>query len=362
MKEESKVYAKIKQVPEDFIVEEVGEGYECKVSREFLPNVKVNLSGLELENVRDFLWCELEKKEVDHFSAVKELSEKLGVNVCDIGYGGTKDKFAWTVQRISIFKPNLEKLIEFSSPNISLKNFKWEKRKIKLGFLKGNRFRIVLRDIDKKDSIKILSLIRKKDWFANYFGEQRFGKEGNNFNIGKYILKGNFEGAVLEILKDYSENVTREMRNVLYRDEKDFLGALRRFPRKNMLMYIHSVQSKIFNEILSTAIDEGLDFTKKGQENCLLFGFKSRFSTGRLGEIEQEVLKRNGLVLEDFDVGDISYLRMKGSFRKAIVRVGELEVDAGDDEVFVGAKKIILKFVLPSGVYATTFLAEFFSV
>ena len=47
-----------------------------------------------------------------------------------------------------------------------------EKRKIKLGYLTGNRFTITLRDLDKKDAMKLSSHLRKLDYFSNYFGKQ----------------------------------------------------------------------------------------------------------------------------------------------------------------------------------------------
>jgi len=390
MKEIEKVFGKIKYLVEDFIVEEIGEDWNCSVSREFLPNAPADFGNLDLDDSRDFLWGELEKQNLDHFQAIKDLARGIGKGVDAIGYAGTKDKVAWTCQRISIFKPNVDFLKNFRHPNLMLKNFKWAKRKIKLGYLEANRFKIVIRDVDKKSAVKIVNKIRGLGWFPNYFGVQRFGSmRGNNAKIGKLILKRDFEGAVLAILTDLgNENQECELARMRLKNEKNFLDAAKYFPiylrlerqildylsrkpadfigvlkcaeRKNILMFVHAIQSKIFNEILLRAIEEGLDFTKKGQQNCLLIGYKSRFSDGRLGEIEREVLADNGLELEDFDVREIPYLRIKGSFRKAITVVENLEAGIEDDDIFSGSKKIVLSFVLPSGVYATTFLGEFF--
>ena len=80
------------------------------------------------------------------------------------------------------------------------------------------------------------------------------------------------------------------------------------------------------------------------------------------GQIERRVLADHDLKLEDFDVREIPYFRIKGSFRKAVTEVGDLEVEVDDDEKFSDSKKIILKFILPSGVYATTFLENFVSL
>jgi len=333
----------------------------------------------------------MEKYDLDHFTAMKEVARGIGKDTYSLGYAGSKDKRAQTSQRISIFKPNLDKLAQFEHPNILLKNFKWAKRKIKMGFLEGNHFKIIIRDVDKKDASKITKPLRNTPWFPNYFGSQRFGSlRKNNVKIGKLILKRKFEEAVWTILTDTSGDERPEVRlareklkkerniseayqtfprhlrqeaelmDYLIRNPEDYLGAIKRAERKAMLMCINAVQSHIFNEILRRALEEGLDYTKKGQQSCLLVGYKTRFFDGRLGEIEREVLAENNLELNDFDVEEISYLRIKGSFRKAITEVTDLNIETEDDEEFLNSKKIILSFTLPSGVYATTYLENYF--
>jgi tRNA pseudouridine13 synthase len=126
-------------------------------------------------------------------------------------------------------------------------------------------------------------------------------------------------------------------------------------------MYIHSVQSIIFNDIVSQALDERLDLSQKGQQSGILAGYKTRLSQGHLGRIEQEVLDQHNITLGDFDIQEIPFLKTKGSFRKAITKIENLKVETAEDEEFPGAKKIILEFTLPSGVYATTFLENFFT-
>lgn len=379
----------IKKVPSDFIVEEIGEDWECKTQEKFISQVP-NLSNLK-EKTGEFLFCELEKFDIDHFSALKDTARLLSKGLDSIGYAGIKDKRAHTSQRISIFNPDLSKLASFKHPNINLKNFRWSKRKIRIGYLNSNRFKITIRDLDKKESIKIQKKIQKMPWFPNYFGQQRFGSiRNNNVKIGKLILKRKFKEAVWEILtgfsnkenesikrsreklrkdKDFQEALNyypsslrqeRSILNYLSRNPEDYLGSIKNSERKGILIYVNSVQSYIFNEILRRALDEGLDFSKKGQENCILPGYKTRFYQGRLGEIEKEVLSENNIELSDFDIKEIPYLRMKGSFRKAITKIKDLEITLEDDELFEGSKKIILKFELPSGVYATTYLNNFF--
>ncbi len=342
-----KIQAKLKHKTEDFIVEEIGDKWTCEISPDFTqPEIKIDPSE------KQFLWCELEKRDIDHFATIKEIANQLGKNNQAIGYAGTKDKKAHTSQRISIESPGIEKLKAFNHPNIILKKFKWNKRKIKMGYLNANHFKITLRDIDKKNAIKISSVIRKKEFFPNYFGPQRFGINQNNIKIGKAILRKNFKKAFQLIQEDKGWEKTKT--------ERPQLSIIKSLPRKILLMYINSVQSIIFNDIVSQALEERLDLNQKGQQSGMLVGYKTRFSSGRLGQIEQEVLEQHSIELEDFNIQEIPFLKTKGSFRKAITKIGDLEVETENDEEFEGSKKITLKFSLPSGTYATTFLENFF--
>jgi len=387
------VPAKFKTTCEDFIVEEMARDWECKVSTEQKFGTTPDLSSLDKEDPREFLICELEKKNIDQFRARREFASEIRKGIDAIGFAGTKDKKAVTSQRVSIFEPDLELIEKFKHPDMYLKNCKWGKRKIKLGFLDGNRFTVTLRDIDKKQATKVTNQIRKNNHFQNYFGKQRFGSvRGNNAEIGKQIVKRNFKKAVWIILTETSNNEREETtnarlklrkeknikeaieyfptflrfeRSILYyleQNPEDYIGAIRRCDKKIFLMYLHSVQSKIFNEILETALAENVDFTIKGQQRIPLFGYKSRIDTGELGEIEQDILKANDIELEEFKIPELTYLSLKGDYRMALIEARDLDIEIEDDEQNEGTKKIILKFGLPSGVYATTFLANFFDL
>jgi len=154
---------KLKNSSSDFIVKEIQGPWRCEISEHFIqPEINVELSK------KEYLWCEMEKKDIEHFKAIKEIANHLRIHPQDIGYAGTKDKIAHTSQRISIFKPDLKRLKTFSHEKIILKNFKWNRRKIKIGYLDCNRFEIILRDIDKKSAIKISNQIKKTKFFPIY--------------------------------------------------------------------------------------------------------------------------------------------------------------------------------------------------
>ena len=391
MTEQDKGSVVFKHRPEDFIVEEIGDNYNCKVSESpiLLENAHVDFGKLDCTDRRDFLTCDLEKINMDHFNVFSILSKELHNFPHELGYAGTKDKIAWTCQRISIFNADIERIGKFSSPGIILKNFKWAKHKIKIGDLSGNKFKIILRDVDK-EAIKILSRVRNTEYLPNFFGAQRFGSvRKENVIIGKLILKLRFQEAVFAYLTGFGDKESDEVKRAkkklkieksladaklyfpqelrlehlildyLSRNNKDWLGALNIIGEKSLLMMCQSVQSKIFNDILERAIEERINLKKI----CIpLIGYNSNFSEGRMGEIEREVLRDNNLEINNFKIPQSPYLSLKSSVRNAFFKVNELNIETEEDELFPLSKKIVLTFILDSGTYATTFLEQFFTL
>jgi hypothetical protein len=73
MKDIDVIPAKLKHKVEDFIVEEIGEKWETKISENFNPNVGTNLENLDIYTPKEFLCCEMEKQDLDHFSTIKDI-------------------------------------------------------------------------------------------------------------------------------------------------------------------------------------------------------------------------------------------------------------------------------------------------
>jgi len=389
MDESEKAAIKFKNSPEDFIVEEIGRSWICKVSesKEVFENSKVDFGKLDINDRRTFITCDLEKYNIDHFSAFEILGKALNKGQHELGYAGTKDKSAWSCQRISIFNPNMELIKIFSHSGIVLKNFKWAKHKINVGDLKGNSFNIILRDAGK-EAIKILPKVRHLQLLPNSFGPQRFGSlRKDNFNIGRLIFKKRFEEAIWTFLTGFGENEDDEVKkakkrlksekniveaakyfpeklrlehqllNHLSKFPKDWIGALGMIDEKTLLIIAQSVQSRIFNEILQRVVDKKIDVRNN---ELILPGYSTQFSEGKLGKIEAEILNEYDLEIKDFNIQEIPFLKFKGSMRKSFSKIEGIDVRVEEDELFQGSKKIILSFILDSGTYATTFLEQFF--
>ena len=161
----------------DFIVQEIPlEPFSGKGNYLILKIKKVFTSTWELLNI---------------------ISQKLDIPENLIGYAGLKDKNATTTQYISIPINKSRDYKEINGKYIEvLETYKSDK-KLKIGDLSGNKFKITLKDINPEDLptiYKVLSQIQKHG-MPNYFGFQRFGKE-NNFTKAKNIVEG------IEILSD----------------------------------------------------------------------------------------------------------------------------------------------------------------
>jgi tRNA pseudouridine13 synthase len=165
----------------------------------------------------------IRKKDLATWDALEIIAEAVGCKNRDIGYAGLKDKNALTIQYISINKSFEEKIDTFSHPQIKILEKTYHNNKIKIGHLKGNKFFIRLKRVQPMHRMKIESALQQIATFGipNYFGFQRFGRDGDNYHKGEAIIAG-----------------TLKVRD-----------------RKLNKMYINAYQSKLFNSWLSKRIE-----------------------------------------------------------------------------------------------------------
>ncbi|MDD1745552.1 MAG: tRNA pseudouridine(13) synthase TruD, partial [Candidatus Methanoperedens sp.] len=79
---------------------------------------------------------------------------------------------------------------------------------------------------------------------------------------------------------------------------------------------------------------------------------------GRMGEIEQEVIKESNIDTEGFKVPGMPEIASKG-LRREIVLPVKPEFSVMEDEVNSGKTKVVLEFTLQKGGYATVVLREY---
>ncbi len=140
----------------------------------------------------EHLVLKVRKKEMTTWEMIDAISNHIGIRRRDIGYAGLKDKHAMTIQYISVMATHEEKLKAFIHDKIKILKMQRHNNKIRIGHLKGNRFKIRLKKVLGVQKAKLDSVLEwiKANGVPNYFGNQRFGTDGNNWEDGKKIIEG----------------------------------------------------------------------------------------------------------------------------------------------------------------------------
>jgi len=183
----------------------------------------------------------------------------------------------------------------------------------------------------------------------------------------------------------------RELIKHLVSHPGDYAGALKRLPKNLLMMFVHAYQAYMFNFALSERMARGISLTepdigeivipidrnglpyherpivvteenrelmlrriaeKRAFISSVLFGYESEFSSGRMGEIEREIVEREELSQEDFIIPQIREVSSKGNRREILAPVSELQWKVEDDGVW-------FEFELTKGNYATVLLREY---
>ncbi|MDD2382640.1 MAG: tRNA pseudouridine(13) synthase TruD [Sulfurospirillaceae bacterium] len=219
----------------------------------------------------EHLVLHVRKKDLTTWDMVQYISEVTGAKVRDIGYAGLKDKDGMTTQYISLHKSFEPKLANFSHEKIKILDKIYHNNKIRTGHLKGNRFFIRLKKVNPVDAMKLKNGLKKikEEGFPNFFGYQRFGITGKNYEFGKEILQGK-----------------RKERN-----------------HKMHEFYLSAYQSYLFNEWLSRRIEISRvveDFDIKEAMNILKL---SKEVVSELKKQKQFFKLLNGDVLHHYPAG-----------------------------------------------------------
>ncbi|WP_116302772.1 tRNA pseudouridine(13) synthase TruD [Alkalilimnicola ehrlichii] len=124
------------------------------------------------------------------------LAKHLGVSRRQVSYAGMKDRWAVTEQWFSVQLPG--RPIELApgelADGVTVRAVTRNLRKLRRGALAGNRFVLRVRDLEGDLS----SLSQRLLWVGrygvpNYFGEQRFGRGGDNVERSREMFAGTFK-------------------------------------------------------------------------------------------------------------------------------------------------------------------------
>jgi tRNA pseudouridine13 synthase len=231
--------ARLRSSPEDFRVEEV-LGYDA-----------------EGQGEHALLW--VEKRGANTDWVARELAKFAGVSPVAVGYAGLKDRHAVTRQTFSVQlagKPDPD-WSTFPHADVKVLAATRHSRKLKRGALRGNRFVLVLREVqgDRDAADQVLQQIAARG-VPNYFGEQRFGREGGNVAQARAM----FAGRRVE------------------RDKRSFL--------------LSAARSQIFNNVLAARVERSAWDTPLDGEIWSLAGSRSWFGPEPFSDVLAERLAR----------------------------------------------------------------------
>lgn len=323
----------IRSCPDDFQVDEISQ---------FTP------SG-EGEHV----WLQI-KKTGENTEWVAGLLAKIAeVPRKDVSFAGLKDRHAVTTQWFSVQMPGREAPDWQSAlpETIEVLNEKRHSRKLKRGALKGNAFKLTVRDFSgTEEMLKDAVTQIVADGVPNYFGEQRFGFF--NKDQGDY------------------ENIRKA--------QQWFKGDLKVKSRPKRSIYLSSARSWIFNHILSQRIENDTWNQPVQGDVFMLEGSKSCFTE----DIDEDIIQR----IQDQNLHPTAALWGRGLLSSSD-EVAKLEINIAEkfeilseglekhglkqerkslrlsvkDLTYVlneESKVLVLNFSLPAGAYATSVLTE----
>jgi tRNA pseudouridine13 synthase len=328
----------IKSIPEDFEVEEI-PAYEPSGTGDFL-----------------FLWIEKRGMGAEYFT--RQVAQRLGIGVGQVGTAGLKDRHAVTRQWVSVPADAETNLGQLEGDGVRVLKVGRHGNKLRPGHLHGNRFRIVIREVSKDIDVPsvVASIVQRiqAHGLPNFYGAQRFGHDGETLHLGLALLKN----LPLPISPDGRQPNVRNP-----------------FLRK---LALSAVQSALFNEYLSGRMTNGLlrqvllgDVMAKWPFGGMfvaddvaaeqarfdrretvsagpIFGRKTFPTRHEAAEREAAILAGEGLSRESF--ARFGKLLM-GSRRHNVVYVDDLQAD-------LQLESVQLTFTLPAGSYATVLLSE----
>jgi tRNA pseudouridine13 synthase len=310
---------------EDFEVEEV-------------PSYEPSGSGDHL-----YLWVEKRGLAPEFFA--RTIAQRLGTHPGNIGTAGLKDRHAVTRQWVSAPAECEANVGKLDGGGIRVLKTGRHTNKLKPGHLRGNRFRILVRDADRTANVDAtLNRIRAQG-MPNFYGPQRFGRDGSTLDLGFQCLAG---------------KAPRRIRPFLFR------------------FALSAVQSLLFNDYLARRLDDGLyrtvlagDVMSKWPVGGMFvardvpaeqarFDARETVTAGpmfgkKTFPAEAAAAEREAAVLRDHQMSPASF----AGFGKLVLGTRRHNLVYLDDLTSIWESDgLRLSFTLPAGSYATVLLAE----
>ena len=328
----------IKVQPEDFEVEEI-PAYQPSGGGYFL-----------------YLWIEKHDMGAEYFT--RQVAKRLGISAGEVGTAGLKDRRAVTRQWVSVPASSEANLPKLDGDGIRVLQVSRHTNKLRPGHLHGNRFRVLVRSAGGSpaqavqasrlhyEGIAAIVERLRQHGLPNFYGAQRFGRDGETLQLGLALLRG--------------ETPERKVRN-------PFLKKLA----------LSAAQSALFNHYLGQRLQDGLlrrvlvgdvmakipfggMFVAEVEREQQRFDAREIVTAGpivgrKTFPAKDEAAEREAATLSAFQLTPAMFAGfgklLQGTRRHNLVYVDDLAWEETPDGVR-------FSFTLPAGSYATVLLRE----
>lgn len=378
---------KLKQLPQDFRVEE-------------LTSVVPGQTG-------PFAYYRLDKKNWTTPDALTAVRRRWNVPFSRISYGGMKDRHAHTSQFFTVFHGPKRNL---SQPGIDITWLGQREQPYTSVDIDANRFILTLRSLSGTaiDKAREAVVAMERVGIPNYFDDQRFGSVAHAGQfVAKEMVLGRYEAALkLALAAPYEHDRgaakrekelireawgdwprlkaeiprghARSIVDHLVHHPTDFRGALERLKPELRSLYLAAWQSYLWNKMLATWLQTHVSPTH-------LLYVRSRFGEmpvpRRLSEkgllewqamtlplpsarlkidpeapwasLVETVMAQEELPLSEMKLKDFRKPFFSKGDRAAAIFPQGLQLEADSDNLHPGKQKLVLRFDLPRGCYAT---------
>lgn len=303
------------------------------------------LMPVQLSAEGEHLWLKIEKNGSNTDWVAQQLAKYAGLKSMAVSYAGMKDRHAVTTQWFSLHLPGMDDpdFSQLESDEFRILEQQRHDRKLKRGALSGNRFRLRITEL-QGDAAELESRLQqiKQGGVPNYYGEQRFGRDMGN--LGKA--------------------------------EKMFRGELKKLKKPQRGLYLSAARSWIFNQLLSTRIEQaswlsplpGDVFMLNGKSACFaeelsdeisqrlqageihitgcLWGEGESMASGEVAELENNIAEQYKLLADGLEAA-----RLKQERRALRLMPENMSWELQGDTLSIS-------FDLPAGAFATMVLRE----
>jgi tRNA pseudouridine13 synthase len=314
------------------------------------------LPAYPLAGLGDHVWVWIEKRGLTTPAAAAIVARAATAPVRDVGWAGMKDRHAVTRQWLSLPPPTRpESVLGLDRDGVRVLAVTRHRHKLRTGHLAGNRFALTIRAVDGGDGAAaleraraILAALTTPVGALNWYGEQRFGRDGDNAAAGLEVVRRGGRG-----------------------------GG----PPRARRFLVSALQSYLFNRWLAARVADGVvatalagDLLQKRASGGLFVcsdavAEQPRLDAGELtvtGPMFGAAMRappdgtpahaREAALLAELDL-DVAAFRAvaalaPGTRRAATVVVGEPAV------ALAGPDAIRVAFTLPAGAYATAVARE----